>query len=45
MCAAYRIAVEGWTLAEARREMEAFGFFPGWRDLWNWVGEFAARPR
>jgi protein tyrosine/serine phosphatase len=45
MCAAYRIAIEGWTLQEARREMEAFGFFPGWRDLWNWVGAFAARPR
>src|SRR5262245_8571530 len=45
MCAAYRISIEGWSLAEARSEMEAFGFFHGWRDLWNWVGEFAARPR
>lgn len=41
MCAAYRIAVEGWSLADARGEMEAFGFYPGWRDLWNWVGEFS----
>ena len=41
MCAAYRIAVEGWSLADARAEMEAFGFYPGWRDLWNWVSEFS----
>lgn len=45
MCAAYRIAVEGWTLEEARGEMQAFGFYPGWRDLWNWVAEFSSRPR
>lgn len=45
MCAAYRIAVEGWSLADARHEMEAFGFYPGWRDLWNWVADFASRPR
>ena len=41
MCAAYRIAVDGWSLADARGEMEAFGFYPGWRDLWNWVREFS----
>jgi len=45
MCAAYRISVEGWPLDDARREMQAFGFYPGWRDLWNWVADYAARPR
>ena len=43
MCAAYRMAVEGWSLAEARREMEGFGFYPGWQDLSRWVDGFAAR--
>jgi protein tyrosine/serine phosphatase len=42
MCAAYRIRVEGWPLDEARREMQEFGFYPGWRDLWNWVADYAA---
>jgi tyrosine-protein phosphatase SIW14 len=41
MCAAYRLVVEAWSLEEARNEMEAYGFFPGWRDLWDWVGAFA----
>ena len=45
MCAAYRIHVEGWTLEDARREMQEFGFYPGWRDLWNWVARFSERPR
>lgn len=43
MIAAYRMAVEGWPLPEALREMEAFGFFPGWRDLRAWVEGLAAR--
>jgi protein tyrosine/serine phosphatase len=33
MCAAYRMAIEGWTLDEALAEMDAFGFYRGWRDL------------
>ena len=45
MCAAYRIKVEGWLLEDARREMQAFDFHPGWRDLWDWVAAYAARPR
>jgi protein tyrosine/serine phosphatase len=45
MCAAYRIGVLGWPLEDARSEMQAFGFYPGWRDLWDWVADYAARPR
>jgi protein tyrosine/serine phosphatase len=40
-CAAYRLAVEGWSLPEAQNEMKEFGFFPGWRDLWDWVSAFS----
>jgi tyrosine-protein phosphatase SIW14 len=43
MCAAYRMAVDGWTLAEARAEMESFGFYKGWRDLGRFVDGFAPR--
>jgi len=43
MCAAYRMAVEGWSFDEANREMEAFGFFPGWRDLRRYVEGLASR--
>jgi len=43
MCAAYRMAVEGWPLAAALREMDEFDFFPGWRDLRAWVESFPAR--
>jgi hypothetical protein len=33
MAAAYRMVVEGWTLEAALAEMDAFGFYRGWRDL------------
>jgi protein tyrosine/serine phosphatase len=33
MAAAYRMVVEGWTLDAALAEMDAFGFYKGWRDL------------
>lgn len=33
MCAAYRMAIEGWTLRDALAEMQAFGFFSGWHKL------------
>lgn len=37
MIASYRVAVEGWSLGEALAEMDAFGFYPGWRDLRAWA--------
>jgi len=43
MVAAYRMAVEGWTLDEAMREMEDFGFFRGWRSLRAYVDGLARR--
>jgi PelA/Pel-15E family pectate lyase len=43
MCAAYRMAIEGWSLEDARNEMHAFGFYKGWRDLARFVDGFAAR--
>jgi hypothetical protein len=33
MAAAYRMIVEAWTLEQALAEMDAFGFYRGWRDL------------
>jgi protein tyrosine/serine phosphatase len=42
-CAAYRMAVDGWTREEAIGEMEAFGFFQGWRDLREYVVGFPER--
>jgi tyrosine-protein phosphatase SIW14 len=33
MAAAYRMAVQGWTLDQAVAEMDAFGFYRGWRSL------------
>ena len=43
MCAAYRMAVEGWPLEDALREMDAFGFSPIWRSLRNYVKGFPER--
>ena len=43
MCAAYRMAVEGWPLEAALREMEAYGFYRGWKDLLGFVEGFPAR--
>jgi len=43
MCAAYRMAIDGWTLGEARAEMESFGFYRGWKDLARFVNEFGPR--
>jgi protein tyrosine/serine phosphatase len=43
MVAAYRMAVEGWPLEQAVREMEEFGFYRGWRDLRAYVDGLAAR--
>jgi hypothetical protein len=43
MCAAYRMAVEGWTLSEALAEMDAFGFYRGWRDLRAYAESLPAR--
>jgi tyrosine-protein phosphatase SIW14 len=43
MCAIYRMAIEGWPLEAARAEMEAFGFYAGWRDLLDYVEAFPVR--
>jgi tyrosine-protein phosphatase SIW14 len=43
MCAVYRMAVLDWTLADALREMDGFGFYHGWHDLRRYVQEFDAR--
>ncbi len=43
MCAAYRMAVEDWPLADALAEMDSYGFFHGWHDLRRFVVEFGAR--
>jgi protein tyrosine/serine phosphatase len=39
MCAIYRIAVQGWSKAEAIEEMTkgGFGFFNGWENIVNYV--------
>jgi protein-tyrosine phosphatase len=39
MCAIYRIAVQGWSKAEAAEEMTkgGFGFYSGWQDLIDYV--------
>ena len=39
LCAIYRIAVQGWTKAEAIREMTegGFGFHEGWRNLIEYI--------
>jgi protein tyrosine phosphatase (PTP) superfamily phosphohydrolase (DUF442 family) len=41
MCAIYRIAVQGWSKAEAIEEMTkgGFGFYSGWQDLIDYVLE------
>ena len=44
LAAVYRIAVEGWPLDEALAEMDAFGFFKGYRDLRGYVERIAAQP-
>jgi hypothetical protein len=43
MCAAYRMAIEDWSLADALAEMDAYGFFSGWRDLHSFVKRFSER--
>lgn len=43
MCAAYRMAIEGWPLDAALAEMEAYGFYRGWKDLLGFVEGFSAR--
>ncbi len=45
MIAAYRMAVVGWPLPEAVREMEEFGFFTGWKDLRQYVEGLGPRVR
>jgi hypothetical protein len=39
MIAVYRIAVQGWSKAEAIREMTegGFGFHPAWSNLPKWI--------
>jgi protein tyrosine/serine phosphatase len=43
MVAAYRLAVQGWPRDAALAEMDAFGFYRGWRDLRAYVEGLAAR--
>jgi protein tyrosine/serine phosphatase len=43
MVAAFRMAVQGWTRDQALEEMDAFGFYSGWRDLRAYVEALAAR--
>ena len=38
--AAYRVVNEGWTMEEARREMEAFGFHRIWREISGYLRRF-----
>ena len=39
MCAIYRVAVQGWSKAEAIEEMTkgGFGFFDGWENIVNYI--------
>lgn len=43
MIAAYRLAVQGWSREDALKEMDAFGFYSGWRDLRAYVEGLAGR--
>ncbi len=43
LAACYRMAVDGWSLDEATAEMDAFGFWPHWKDLRAYVAGFAPR--
>jgi hypothetical protein len=43
MGAVYRMTVDGWPLEAAQEEMQAFGFFDGWRDLLGFVKGFPPR--
>ena len=43
MCAAYRMAVDGWPLEKALSEMDAFGFNPLWKDLRAYVRSVPGR--
>jgi tyrosine-protein phosphatase SIW14 len=43
MCATYRMAVEHWTRDEALAEMQAFGFYRGWRALHTYVESLPPR--
>jgi protein tyrosine phosphatase (PTP) superfamily phosphohydrolase (DUF442 family) len=43
MAATYRMAVQGWTLSDALAEMQAFGFYRGWRDLHAYVESLPPR--
>ena len=43
MCAVYRIAADGWSVADALAEMHAFGFHDGYQDTkLRFVHDFAA---
>ena len=42
MCAVYRMAVDGWPLEAALAEMNEFGFYHGWHDLFAFVKGFPA---
>jgi hypothetical protein len=43
MCAAYRMAVERWPVDAALAEMDAFGFYAGWRQLRGYASALPAR--
>lgn len=43
LCAAYRMAVDGWPLEAALEEMRSYGFSPVWRDLLGFVRDFPGR--
>jgi protein tyrosine/serine phosphatase len=43
MCAAYRLAVDSWPLADALKEMDAFGFNKLWHELREYVEGLPAR--
>jgi tyrosine-protein phosphatase SIW14 len=44
LCAVYRIAVQGWSLQDALAEMDAFGPYPGYKDLRGYIRRVAAQP-
>lgn len=41
MCAVYRVAIQGWSKADAIDEMTngSFGFYPGWPNLIDYINE------
>jgi protein tyrosine phosphatase (PTP) superfamily phosphohydrolase (DUF442 family) len=42
-CASYRMAVSGWSKEDAIQEMDAFGFYKGWKDLRRYIDGFPDR--